>query len=98
MQTGNRWSGRSNPRDLTLTRQQKLLADKAKKDAAADIDVDAVIRNTRKRAFDEGFQVGHDVGWTTALDGVRTMYKADGIGAIKELMDELEAPDGTEAG
>jgi hypothetical protein len=93
METGTRWSGRSNPRDLTLIRQKQLLAEKAKRDAAADVDVDAVIRNTRKRAFDDGFQVGHDVGWASLATSLHNLYRSEGINAVQEFRTELDTPD-----
>jgi len=70
MQTGNRWAGKANPRDLTKTRQQQLLAAQAARKAAADIDVEEVRREAQHAGFDAGFDAGHDAGWSAAIEWV----------------------------
>jgi hypothetical protein len=60
MQTGNRWDGNANPRDLTKTRQQQLLREhEARKRAQENpVDVEAICAQIRKEIYVEAFEAG----------------------------------------
>lgn len=58
MNTGQRWSGKVSPRDLTATRQQQLLKEHAAREAAADIDVGAIRREAYAAAFEPAYVAG----------------------------------------
>jgi hypothetical protein len=64
METGTRWAGRANPRDLTAKRQQALLKERAAREAAASdvIDIAAI----KRRAY----EAGHSAGWDQAIEFV----------------------------
>ena len=85
MDTGTRWSGKANPRDLTKTRQQALLRQKAEREAAANLDP--------VEEYHRGFQAGKDEGWENLLMAIVGMYQRDGLKAIEELLDELTPDD-----
>ena len=58
MNTGQRWSGKVSPRDLTATRQRQLLKEHAAREAAADIDVGAIRREAYDAAFEPAWKAG----------------------------------------
>ena len=77
MQTGQRWAGKANPRDLTATRQRQLLAEHAAREAAAnEIDLAAI----KLRAF----ELGHAVGWDAAIAWV--IAKMTDVGVDPDIL------------
>lgn len=86
MQTGERWSGKANPRDLTKTRQQHLLKAKAEREAAASIDIEAVKRAEYERGFNAAFGPAFDAG----VDWLREQLTQAGVDvdAVLALDDE----------
>jgi hypothetical protein len=60
MQTGNRWEGNANPRDLTRSRQQQLLREHEARKRAQDnpVDVAAIRKEAYAAAFEPAFQAG----------------------------------------
>jgi hypothetical protein len=88
MQTGTRWGGKANPRDLTKTRQLELLRQKADREQAASIDVQAVRQDARRAGYQQGFEEG--AAWAfeqLANAGV----DVDAVLALDEPGDEDEA-------
>lgn len=73
METGQRWSGGANPRDLTKTRQLELLRQKAAREAAANEVID--IASIKRRAFEDG----HSTGWDAAISWVIERMTAVGL-------------------
>jgi hypothetical protein len=89
MQTGNRWSGKANPRDLTLIRQQQLLREKAAREAAANIDPAEIRREAYRQGYGEGVEAGFLDGWHK-LAGILTEsgVDVDGVLALDEPADD----------
>jgi hypothetical protein len=61
--------------DLTLKKQKALLADKAARDAAKDIDVNEV----RRQARTEGFAAGYDQGFADGWDALAAHLVETGV-------------------
>jgi hypothetical protein len=75
METGNRWSGNASPRDLTKTRQQQLLKEKAAREAAKHVDIAEV----QRVAFANGHAAGFEAGFTNGWDALAEHLVAEGI-------------------
>lgn len=84
---GDRSRRARNPRDITGTRYTDQLAAKAARDAAKNVDLDELRRQTRA----EGFDAGHETGYAAFGRALHAMYQAEGIEAVQELLDELDA-------
>jgi hypothetical protein len=78
---------------VTGVRHRDLLAEKAARDAAATLDVAEV----RKQAFSAGFEAGHAAGWQALTEALHGLYKSEGIGAVQEFLDELDADETEDA-
>ena len=85
METGQRWSGGANPRDLTKMRQQELLKQHAARDQAEDN-----FAAVRRQATDEGYDAGFDAGGQCFIDSLFSLYRAEGFDAVRELLQELD--------
>jgi hypothetical protein len=77
--TGARWSGATNPRDLTRSRQQKLLAEHARREAAANIDVAEVRRIAHQRGYEAGYAAGLERGLERGWDACMAAMVDEGI-------------------
>lgn len=90
MQTGTRWGGKANPRDLTKTRQQELLRQKQARDEAANVDVADVQRQAREVGFSDGWDAA--IGWV--------IKRMTGIGLDPDILvvADDDAPAGDDAG
>jgi hypothetical protein len=82
-----------NPRDLTGKAYQRLHAEQDAKRAAASIDINDV----RRAAWQEGYDYGHGCGIESFTKALREMYKAEGIQAVQEFLDELDADEAGDA-
>jgi hypothetical protein len=89
---GNRARRGRSVRDVTGRAYTRLAAEQEAKQAAAAVDPGEV----RRRAFDDGFQVGHDIGWASLATSLHNLFKAEGIGAVQEFLTEMDETDGTE--
>jgi hypothetical protein len=74
--------------DRTGTLYKQQLAAKKAREAASEIDIEAI----RRAEYQRGNEAGRSEGWQSAIDAIVGMYESDGIKAIQELMDELTAP------
>lgn len=86
METGTRWAGKANPRDLTATRQRRLLAEKARREAAQDIDIAEV----RQRAHSAGHAAGYEKGLKDGWDACIAALVDEGILDPDEPGDDTE--------
>jgi hypothetical protein len=68
MQTGTRWGGTANPRDLTKTRQLELLREKQAREAAATVDIEAVRQVAYTSGHAAGYEAGFIAGWQALAD------------------------------
>jgi flagellar biosynthesis/type III secretory pathway protein FliH len=79
MQTGTRWGGKANPRDLTKTRQLELLRQKTEREQAVHIDVEAI----RRQAYAEGYERGHaeafEEAFTKGWDALAQHLVSEGV-------------------
>jgi hypothetical protein len=89
METGQRWSGKANPRDLTKTRQQALLAEHARREAAANIDVAEVRRIAHQRGYEAGHEHGYEKGLKDGWDACITALVEAGVLDPDEPGDDL---------
>ena len=56
--TGSRYANQVSPRDITGRRTRELLREKADREAAADIGIEAIRREAYAAAFEPAFQAG----------------------------------------
>jgi flagellar biosynthesis/type III secretory pathway protein FliH len=87
MQTGTRGTQPVSPRNITGQIFAQKQREKAAKDATADIDVAAV----KRQSFAEGYEAGYERGSQSFIDALYDMYKAEGIKAVQEFLNELDA-------
>jgi hypothetical protein len=86
--TAQRWGGRANPRDLTGVRQRQILADQAAREEAEN-----PARNAREDAYEDGRAFGEELGELAFRKALVSLYKDEGIEAIREFLEEELAND-----
>jgi flagellar biosynthesis/type III secretory pathway protein FliH len=94
--TGTRGSTSVSPRDTTgkIHRQQlqaKAAKEKAAKELEAGLTYEQGKRDGLVEGYDKGFDAGHDAGWSGLAKALADLYAAEGIEAVTEFLDEVNA-------
>jgi hypothetical protein len=80
-------ASRVSPRDVTGRTCAQQHAELKAKQELETVDINAV----KHAEFQRGFEAGHRAGWTSLTSALHNLYKAEGIQAVQEFLDELDS-------